>query len=529
MKKICAVCILGLLTLGFSFANDSSDSGSTRQFSFALSEKLPLMHPQLVYESSDLQVATAISEGLFTYDPYSALPVPALAKKYTVSGKTWRFFLREDAFFENGDQITAETVKQSWLNLLSPGLDFPYSSLLDCIQGAFEYRTGQVKNQDSVAITVEDPYTLVVYLTEPTPHLSSILCNPAFAPVHKSQLEYAVNYQKNPKTITAKNIFIPISSGPFKVSKHSANQVVFTKNEKYWDKASVNLKEIVLRLDLSEDAQADAFNTGSLDWSKNATLDKIVGRGVINYSPLFGTSFFYFNVRDRNVASETVRQALLYALPYETLRENFLLQAETLVFPIAGYPSVAGISEENLTQAKNKIASLGLTDAEKRIVIQVYDTDFQKRIANVLKEAWEKIGMLVSIKTVKDFNPQTDLSNADYSVSLLSWIADFADPLAMLELFRGTSTLNCSGWVDEHFDNLLLKASTENEIKKRYEVLSEAEAYLLEKSVIIPLSFSFSLNVVDPSEIAGWYANPLDIHPFKFIRFKEKVLAPGFI
>lgn len=526
MKKFLAIAFFSFISF---FCVCSEDSKNTN-FVLQLENKFPNLHPYLVYESSDMQITTATNEGLFTYDPYSSLPVKALAKNYTVTGNTWRFEIRENARFENGDEITAETIKQSWLNLLSPEVDFPYASLLDCVQGAKEYRTGKTQDNKKVAITVESKYVLLLYLNEPTPHLSSILCNIAFAVVHPSQFEYAYQYQKKPNVISAKNAFIPISSGPYKITNYTDKQIIFEKNKNYWDASSVGIEKITLRLDLSEDEQAESFNRGELQWSKNATFSELVGSQIISYAPLFATSFLFFNVADQNVADKKVRRALLLATPYESLRKQFYLPAETLVFPLAGYPEVKGINEQNKDQAKKLFESLKLSDKSKAITIKVFDYQFHKAIAEELKVAWQEIGFIVNIQTIlPNEDLKASLNKNNYSITLLSWIADFADPLAMLELFRSDSTLNASNWKDKNFDAIILAANNESNGLKRYKKLAEAETYLLESCMLIPLGFRMSVNIIDISEIEGWYPNALDIHPFKFIDYKKKQLAPGFI
>lgn len=527
MKKFLTAlfCVLGLFASGFT-----EEKSSEKDFVIQLTQNFPQLHPQLVYESTNMQLATATSEGLFTYDPYSALPVKALVKSYKVTGNTWRFELRDDATFENGDPVTAETIKQSWMNLLTPGADFPYASLLDCIQGVKDYRTGKNKSESSVAINAESKYTLSVYLSEATPHLPSILCNAAFAAVHPSQLQYAVQYQRKPFTVNEKNAFIPISNGPYKITQYDGKKIVFEKNKNYWDAASVSLEKIIVRLDLSDKEQAEAFNTGALQWTKDAKISEIVGSQVISYAPMFGTSFFFFNAHDKNIADKKVRQALLYAIPYEKLREGYHLAAESFVFPLADYPTVKKINDYNPSQAKKLFNELKLTDKQKQITIKIYDYEYLKNQAQILKDAWEEVGFSVTIKIMPPTaDLQMSLRENDYSISSINWIADFADPIAMLELFRGTSTLNFSNWIDKNFDALLNAASNENNLHERYKKLAEAEEYLLKNYMVIPLAFSLSLNIIDSSEIEGWYPNALDVHPFKFIKYKKKTLAPGFI
>ena len=109
----------------------------------------------------------------------------------------------------------------------------------------------------------------------------------------------------------------------------------------------------------------------------------------------------------------------------------------------------------------------------------------------------------------------------------ISWIGDFADPLSFLELFRTDSTLNDSGWHNIDYENFIKKASAEQNRKTRFDYLAKAEQLLLDSSVLIPLSHVPAINVIDLSDIKGWYVNAVNIHPFKFIRFAQPDPLPG--
>ena len=112
-------------------------------------------------------------------------------------------------------------------------------------------------------------------------------------------------------------------------------------------------------------------------------------------------------------------------------------------------------------------------------------------------------------------------------LGVTSWIGDFADPLAFLELFRPASSLNDSGWNNPAFEQLIVDASSCKQTKDRYAKLAEAEKVLLGDGVILPVAHNPSLNVIDTNGITGWYANALDIHPFKFVRFSQRKVMPN--
>ncbi|MEI5604632.1 hypothetical protein, partial [Streptomyces brasiliscabiei] len=77
------------------------------------------------------------------------------------------FTIREGAKTSSGKIIDAQTIKDSWLDLIANKSAY-YSSLLDLIKGARYFRLGQGKRSD-VAINVLGN-KLSVELVKPTSH-----------------------------------------------------------------------------------------------------------------------------------------------------------------------------------------------------------------------------------------------------------------------------------------------------------------------------------------------------------------------
>ena len=71
------------------------------------------LNPQITNYSSDSQILNGLFEGLFTISPVSLEPQYAIAKEFKISRdkKRWTITLRDDAFFSNGEKITAENVR----------------------------------------------------------------------------------------------------------------------------------------------------------------------------------------------------------------------------------------------------------------------------------------------------------------------------------------------------------------------------------------------------------------------------------
>ncbi|MBC7785253.1 MAG: hypothetical protein H7144_15565 [Burkholderiales bacterium] len=74
----------------------------------------------------DFRIAMATREGLYTYDPQTFKPVPALAlsDEVTPDQKTWTFKLRPDARWSNGDPVTAADFVFSWRLILESPAEY---------------------------------------------------------------------------------------------------------------------------------------------------------------------------------------------------------------------------------------------------------------------------------------------------------------------------------------------------------------------------------------------------------------------
>ena len=501
-----------------------------QDFVVSVTSGIPNLHPHAAYNANEAQMLTGLYEGLCVYDPYTLQPVAGLAKSWKISsdGLLWTFTLRDALTFEDGTPITAQVFRDSFINLLNPALDLPYSSLLDCVKGAKEYRSGKITDSAQIGLYAESDTSFKISLVYPAEHLANILCHHAFSAVHPSQLEAVVRMAGKSVFQKIEDAFIPIASGPFKIESSSDDRIRLVKNEAYWDIQSVKLESITLLLDPNADEMTEAFNMGSVHWlCGSVNLTKVAAAHTMHVTPMFATEYLYFNTNTAPCSSQALREALVHAIPYDTLRKNYLLPAKTLVFPLIGYPSVTGVDTQDTVKSETLLKKVEQVDTEKPIKILLPQTDFYAEQADLLKKAWESLNLSVEVTLVPFEDYYARQKTDEYHIALVSWIADFADPLAFLELFRSDSSLNSSNWSHQDYENFIKKASAEQNRKKRFEYLAKAEQILMDSSVVIPLSHIPAINVIDLSDIQGWYTNAVNIHPFKFIRFVQPEILPN--
>ncbi|MCR4789664.1 MAG: peptide ABC transporter substrate-binding protein [Treponemataceae bacterium] len=497
----CLFSLVFLLSLS-SFADEEEIKlENQRQLVILISNGDFKLDPHLNHLSTESQILDGLYEGLFSYNPSNLQAESAICENFKISRdkKTYTFFLRKEAKFSDGSPIKAQNVKDCWLRLLSTK-GAPFASLLDCIAGACDYRTGSGP-AESVMINVKDDYTLSVRLTQPTVYFPNILCHTAFSIVPEEKGVY---------------------SGAFTLEAKTSNEIVLLKNQNYWGAKAVYLPSIkfVVSEDLKENTYA--YNNGQLDWIIDGIdFNYLVAPNHVSLSTQFGTEYFFFRTDHEPWNNPKLRLALLSAIDWEDLQSDSMVKALKFIVPLSGYPEIFGVPEYDIDASLSLLKEAGFENQNLSLVIAIPDSSYHKTLAAKLTEYWKKIGVELVVQTLPINMYLSAVSLWDAQLFVYSWIGDYADPMAFLELFRGNSSLNESHWQDEIYDQLL-NESSKLEGQSRLELLSQAEQYLLDQGMVIPIRHTLAFNVLNKEVIKGWYDNPLNMHPLKYLYFGDQ-------
>lgn len=173
----------------------------------------PLIQSTLVKTNADMEI------------------VGDLAEEYTISddGLTLTFYLRKDAYFTDGEQVTADDVVFT-LNKAKESASIVDFTVLD-------------------SITAVDSHTVEIKLKEPQSTIIYSIAKTGIVPEHA----YSESYGDH-----------PIGSGPFKfVQWDKGQQLILEANEDYYGTVP-EIKRVVI-LFMSEDAALLAAKAGQLD------------------------------------------------------------------------------------------------------------------------------------------------------------------------------------------------------------------------------------------------------------------------
>jgi peptide/nickel transport system substrate-binding protein/oligopeptide transport system substrate-binding protein len=473
--------------------------------------------------SAEAQIFTAVYEGLFAYDPNSLDPVKAACRSYNRSqdGKTYTFYIRDEALWSDGSPLLARDFRDAWLRALDPGTKADYVEFFDVIAGAHDFRTGKTSDPSSVGISVIADKILQVKLESRADYFTRLLCHHSFSPIHPSMLSVKDWRSALP---------FPVD-GPYAFKSFDSSGLLMVKNEKYWDAASVKIPRIRA---IFTDDDADAtrrFDDGAIHWLAGPMdFNALLGQRAIQVDRMFGTHYWFFDCGKDPWSDRDARRALALLLPWDALRskDKYLAPADTLVLPLANYHSAKGIEAADQEEAMRMLEKSGHKNGSGLppiVLLLPAGNDDNARVAALMKDAWEKLpDLTVELKTVPAASyfsvVRSGPDAGGWTLASTSWIGDFSDPLAFLQMWAADSNLNDARYDDPEYDRLLAAAASKSGTE-RLDALGLAETRLLSGAAVLPLYHSMAANVVDTDFVIGWYPNALDIHPFKYLVFGE--------
>ena len=482
------------------------------------------------YMASEAQLFTAMYEGLFSYHPLTLEPVLAAAEKWEVSEdkKQWTFTIRQNARYWNGDPVRAQDFRAAWISLLEPQRESPYSSLFDIIEGARDFRNGVLRDPEKIGIIAASEKVLVVKLNSPASFFPAMLCHHSFSPIHHSMLNKPL-WSPSGKDV---NWTPPVSNGPFRINTMDEDSIVMLKNEYYWDNRMISLNKITVKYTETSDEASALWNSGEGRWiAGDVNIDALTDRSGIKVNIRFATYYYFIRCTDKPWNDYRIRRAMILVLPWEEIRSGFSLPAETLIFPITGYPKVSGISETNYEEAKKLMSEAGYAGGAgiPELVIRLPPSRDAMRIGSLMAESWkDNLNLNVRVEVIPYERYFLSMKESGYIIGSSTWIGDFADPYTFLQMWRRDSNLNDAHYDDDDYEALIEKSMLE-EGDVRLATLAAAEKLLLDRGAVLPISYSPALNIVDTNELDGWFPNALDIHPFKYISFKVFRTLPGVV
>jgi oligopeptide transport system substrate-binding protein len=529
-----ALALAGCAALaGCSRAGSNVESGDREQVLHrGINPEPPDLDPHLATAASYYTVLSALLEGLAAEDPIDLHPVPGVAERWDVSadGLTYTFHLRPDARWSNGDPVTARDFIASWRRMLAPELGATNASQLYLIQGAEAFNRGD-SDFSQVGLGAPSPLVLTVILEHPAPWFLSLLAGPAWMPVPTATIsKYGPLYQRGNAWAEPGRW---VGNGPFVLASWSRGQeIVVARSPTYWDAARVRLREIHFHSFDSIDSEERAFRSGQLHVTEELPPGKIDAyRGdspdLLRVDPLLGTYFIRINVRRPGLGDPRLRRALALAIDREAIARKLLRGGQEPAYSftpggLGGYspdPVQRGQPDDSrrLLEQSGHAGGSGLPSLE----LLYNNSESHREVAEAVQEMWRR-ELGIEVRLVNEELKSTEEARRSGAADQLlsSWIADYVDPSAFLEMWRGDSGNNFTGWSSRDFDASLFEAERTSDPATRNGLYAKAERLLLTDAPIVPLYHYTHVFLIRPS-VQGWNPTLLDHHPYKDVWLRE--------
>jgi len=315
-KVLALFLLLSLVACGGDGANRVEEGDRLGVLHIGNAAEPAALDPHITTGVSESHIINALFEGLVIKNPATLEPEPAVAERWEVSedGRTYTFHLREDALWSNGEPLTAEDFRWSWMRALMPELGSQYNYMFFSIVNAQEFAEGRLDDFSQVGVEVLGPHTLQVRLREATPYFLQLLDHHSTYPVNRGSVE-ALGSASDRLSRWAR-VGNLVGNGPFTLVEWRTNSHIrVEKNPLYWDAETTQLNAIVFYAIDNQATEERMFRDGQLHHTYDVPLDKVPvylaeNPELIRIEPYLGTYFYGINTSRPGLDDARVRATL---------------------------------------------------------------------------------------------------------------------------------------------------------------------------------------------------------------------------
>ena len=418
--------------------------------------------------------------GLYAYNEEGQLE-PACAdpeNPFEVSddGTVYTFYLRDGLTWSDGSPVTAGDFEYAWKRAASDetGADYGY-----LFTDTFAY------DGDEIDVKAVDDTTLVATLAAPCAYFLDLAAFPAFYPVPQEAVEAADPDGTNPGAWASEAGFI--TNGAYTIDDWTHEEsMVLKKNPNWYDADKVEIEEIDMMLSADDTAIFAAYNSGDLDFADTVPTNEISSvKDSADFHVIdnLGTYYVAFNVNSDLFEGKTVeeaanmRKAFAILIDRDYIIENvgqteqkcatsfipagmadgnggvFKANTEEYTYPVEdqeGY-FYEDLQEDAADEARALLESAGyeftedgvLSDATPLSVVYLTNEGTAHvAIAEAMQQDLAELGIDMDIET-REWNVFLDeRKQGNFDFAREGWLADYNDPINMLEMWQTSSGNN---------------------------------------------------------------------------------------
>jgi oligopeptide transport system substrate-binding protein len=479
------------------------------------------LDPSLNEDVAGFSIIDDLFEGLVRLDPAGHI-VPGVAERWDVSddGLNWRFELRTDARWSNGDPVTAQDFLYAWRRVVDPETASPAAQQLLPMAGAAQIIDGKAAPA-TLAVKAVDAHTLEVSLAEQTPYFLYLLTNGWMMPLHEPTLRAHGSAWTDPAHMQGNGAFVlkaQVINGP----------VELLRNPHYHEAAAVRLAAVTYHPVVDTAAATARFLAGDIDITDRFQLDDVTWLRAalgaqVHVEPYFATWMMAMQVDRPPFDDANLRRAMVLAIDREILASKLLkglfLPAYGLVPPLPGYSAVlpewAKLQDADRHREAQRLYAAAGYSAKNPLEVELWyptsDAD-TRRILEAMVAMWRmNLGARVRLANEEWRVHQQNRRIRKHRFFYFPWSGDYPDPLTFLGLALPDSRQNYMGYSNPAYTDAVQGAVRSVQTDDRQAFYQTAERILNEDAVVLPVYYYQSRHLLR-SHVQGWQGNSMDRH-----------------
>lgn len=438
-----------------------------------------------------------ITETLFKLDN-NLKPQPWLAQSCEMSDETtWVIKLRDDVTFQNGNKMTADSVKHCWER--TSGINARFKELL------------------YIASMTADGQTLTVKTSKPVPAFKNSLCEPLTGIID-------VTSSGAPATN-------PVGTGPFiPVSYEVKTKAVLKRYDAYWGGTS-KLEGAVINIISDTNTLSLAQQNGESDLSVSmpaASLELFSDTSKYNVDGVSGSrgQVIFFNYKNSALQEIAVRKAISMCVDKDNyakvINKNASVTTTGLYPDFMAFGGAKGYSFD-ISAANVLLDNAGIKDTNndgirelngKNIELRLVTYSTKAELANFCNEiasSAQKIGIKINVEIYESVSNQQ--KTGDFDMLMVSFtMVPTGDPQYFADIvFRAGGSSNYGGYSNAKVNELIGQLDVEFDSTKRVEIAKEIQQAVIDDAGYIVVGHSKYFYVMN-SRLKGLHTNPSEYY-----------------
>ena len=531
---------------GSAEASDTSEYSSTTDSGtlyINICSEPDTLDPGLISTSECSMLSTQSFVGLYGYDENSDL-YPCIADgdpEVSDDGLTYTIHMKETQW-SDGSELTADDFVYSWNRAVADETAADYEYLFDLVAR---------NDDDTLAVTADDDYTLTVTLSNPCPYFQQLLAMITYFPVPQDEVDAANPDGDSPGAWCQEAGFK--CNGAFKLDTWNHDEsMLYVRNEYFYDADNVSLDQLEYMLSTDDTATFAAYQSGDLDFVDTIPSDEIQSVKEdpdFHKIPSSGTYYLAFNVNADFFEGMTADEAcqfrkaicLLVNRQYivDTVAQCDQQVADSFICPglsdgnggefktddVSYYDPSEDAVADNLAEAKELLEGLGYTftdngdgtyecDPDITLPYIIDESATHQNVAECLQQDFAQLGITLNIETQEENVFIENRRTGNFTFAREAWLTDYNDPINYLEMFTSDSGNNdpqfgkdpeewAPAW--DEYDAMIEEIRTMTDYEARAERCHDAEDYLMATWAVIPVYYYNDI-YLQKTNVDGIYA-----------------------